>query len=611
MPLTSHQAQACVLNGGYIVKQKEPRTNWRILLRLIPFLRPHRLWLGAAIVTGIAGGLVWIQHPLLIQGLTDTAVSGQREGFLRFLYLTLAWVIARAILHYLYGHANARSSIYPVRDLRNRVTAHIQRLPLSTIETHHTGDLVSRLNNDVGKVAQAVNNVGENAWQPIQMAIAIAYMVMVSWKLLLAGCILIPVSTVLFNIVSKPMEKLSKQRMEALGRINSVIQDTIGGIGIVKAFNAGEIRAGRFEAVARDVEHKGMGINRQNSILLGMFLVLRYIPQLVIPLYGGYLAFNGEISAGSVVAANALIWQIFLPVERFLALLRQMRETIPAIERLLQVLDQPAERTGERAFEVQPEAASIEFDRISFGYDDEKVILDGLSFQVPQGETVALVGPSGSGKSTVFKLLCGFYEPQKGQIRVCGNDLAYCSPADARARVSFVAQDTYLFPATIAANIGYGRSGVARDEIVAAAKVANAHDFVVEQPEEYDTEAGERGIKLSGGERQRIALARAILKDAPILLLDEPTSALDAQSETLVQEALDRLMEGRSVLVVAHRLSTIRDADRVLVLDKGSIVERGTHEQLMQADTLYKRLYLRQASVGGTTERVTREATHG
>ncbi len=221
---------------------------------------------------------------------------------------------------------------------------------------------------------------------------------MVSWKLLLAGCILIPVSTVLFNRISKPMEKLSKQRMEALGRINAVIQDTIGGIGIVKAFNAKQIRADRFGAVAQDVEHKGMGINRQNSILIAVFLALRYIPQLVIPLYGGYLAFKGEISAGSVVAANVLVWQIFLPVERFLAFLRQMRETIPAVERLLQVLDQPAERAGECAFEVQTEAAAIEFEDVAFGYDDENRILDDLSFNVPQGETVALVGTSGSGK---------------------------------------------------------------------------------------------------------------------------------------------------------------------------------------------------------------------
>jgi ABC-type multidrug transport system fused ATPase/permease subunit len=330
----------------------------------------------------------------------------------------------------------------------------------------------------------------------------------------------------------------------------------------------------------------------------------------VIPLYGGYLAFKGEISVGSVVAANVLVWQIFLPVEQFLAFLRQMRETIPAIERLFEILDQPAERVGERAFEVQTEAAPIEFKDVAFGYDDENKILDDLSFQVPQGETVALVGTSGSGKSTVFKLLCGFYEPQEGRIRVCGNDLAHCSPADVRARVSFVAQDTYLFPTTIAENIGYGRPGATRDEIAAAAKVANAHDFIIEQPEGYDTQVGERGAKLSGGQRQRIALARAILKDAPILLLDEPTSALDTQSETLVQEALDRLMEGKSVLVVAHRLSTIRDADRVLVLDRGTIVESGAHEQLMQADTLYKRLYLRQASAERKTERVTGEAAH-
>jgi len=583
------------------VKQKESKTNWRIILCLLPFLKVHRSWLTAAIVTGIAGGLVRIQQPLLMKGLTDKAVSGQQDGVLRFLYLMLALLLAGFLLRYLYGHANVRSNIYPMRDLRNRITAHIQHLPLSYVETHHTGDLVSRLNNDVDKVARAINNIGENVWLPIQMTIAIVYMLIISWKLLLAGCLLIPITMVLFNKASKPMEKLSKQRLESLGKINAVIQDTIGGIGIVKAFNAQQMRVDRFGAVAQDVEHKGHDMNRQNSILFSMFLALRYIPQLVIPLYGGYLAFEGEISVGSVLAANALIWQIFLPVEQILAFLRQLRETIPAAERLFEILDQPAERVGECAFEVQTQAAAIEFKNVSFGYDDKTNILDDLSFQVPQGQTVALVGPSGSGKSTVLRLLCGFYEPQQGHIHVCGNDLACHSPADVRKKVSFVAQQTYLFPTTIAENIGYGTSDRGRpaeksDAIVSAAKTANAHSFIVKQPEAYDTVVGERGGKLSGGQRQRIALARAILKDAPILLLDEPTSALDTQSEMLVQEALDCLIEGRSVLVVAHRLSTIRDADRVLVLEKGTIVESGTHEQLMQADKLYKRLYLRQAS---------------
>jgi subfamily B ATP-binding cassette protein MsbA/ATP-binding cassette subfamily B protein AbcA/BmrA len=589
----------------------ESKTNWRILFRLIPFTKPHRSWLLAAIVTGIVGGLVWIQNPLLIQGLTDAAVVGERERFLRLVYLTVAWVVARLVLLTLYQHASARAQIYPIRDLRDRLTAHIQRLPLSTVETHHTGDLVSRLNNDVDKVSQALDNVGDNAWQPIQMVLSIVYMALISWKLLLAGCILIPISTVLFNRVSKPMETLSRQRMQALGRINEVLQDTIGGIGIVKAFGAKQLRVDRFEAVARDVEHKGMGINRQNSLLLSLYLALRYIPQLVIPLYGGYLAFQGQISVGSVVAANVLVWQIFLPVERFLDFLRQMRETIPSVERLFELLDAEPERDAGQAFEMQAGAAPIEFEGVSFGYEQENRILDALSFEVPQGQTVALVGPSGSGKSTVFKLLCGFYSAQEGRVRVYGNDLGRCSPEDARAHVSFVAQESYLFPTTIGENIAYGRPESSRAEIIAAAKMANAHDFVREQPEGYDTQVGQRGTRLSGGQRQRIALARALLKDAPILLLDEPTSALDTQSEALVQEALDRLMEGRSTLVVAHRLSTIREADQVLVLDGGSIVESGTHEELIKGDTIYKKLYLRQSEAERAREGGAEEVFHG
>jgi ABC-type multidrug transport system fused ATPase/permease subunit len=234
------------------------------------------------------------------------------------------------------------------------------------------------------------------------------------------------------------------------------------------------------------------------------------------------------------------------------------------------------------------------FEHVSFGYDGGQKILDGLDCAVKTGETVALVGPSGCGKSTLLRLLCGFYEPQSGSIRIYGNDLFHSDLSAARQYVSLVSQDTYLFPTTITENIAYGRLGASQGEIIAAARAANAHDFITAFKKQYDTPVGEWGAKLSGGERQRIALARAILKDAPILLLDEPTSALDTQSEAVVQEALDRLMQGRTVLIIAHRLSTIQGADRIFVLNEGKIQESGTHAGLMRAGGLYRQLYLKQ-----------------
>jgi ABC-type multidrug transport system fused ATPase/permease subunit len=277
-----------------------------------------------------------------------------------------------------------------------------------------------------------------------------------------------------------------------------------------------------------------------------------------------------------------------------LTMVRRTRETLPVVERVLDLLDRPAEPTGERALCERSGCPAIAFDGVSFAYNGEAPVLDGLSFQAAPGEVVALVGPSGCGKSTILRLLCGFYEAQEGTVRVFGHWLKGSNLARARHWISIVTQDTCLFPLSVAENIGWGRLGASRKEIVAAARRANVHGFVTRLPQAYETALDEEAVNLSGGEKQCIAIARAVLKDAPILLLDEPTAALDARSESMVQDALDRFAEGRTVLLIAHRLSTIRNVDRILVLDQGRICEEGTHDQLMGTDSLYRRLYTKQ-----------------
>ena len=323
--------------------------------------------------------------------------------------------------------------------------------------------------------------------------------------------------------------------------------------------------------------------------------MLRYLPQLIVPLFGGYLAYTGDISVGTLIASSYLIWMVFIPVETALGWIRQLREIAPAVERLFEILDHPIETGPQHNYQIKPGVPALSFQSVDFQYSEDNSVLHDFTFSLDQGKVAALVGSSGCGKSTVLKLLCGFYQPQNGEVQIFGNDIYQSDLKYARQLVSLVSQETYLFPTTIAENIAYGRFGAEQNEIIAAAKKANAHDFIMSQPDGYETQAGEWGKKLSGGERQRIGLARAILKDAPILLLDEPTSALDAQSEKTVQDALERFMVGRTVLVIAHRLSTIRNVDEILVLDQGHLIERGTHDQLMGSETLYKRLYLRQS----------------
>jgi ABC-type multidrug transport system fused ATPase/permease subunit len=575
----------------------------KIVFRLAPFIRPHGLWMSLNVLCSLCNVLLEMWGVYLMQDLTDKTVGGQVAEFQRALYAVPALIVAGMIVAYLKRYASARYTTYTIRDLRDHVAGHIQRLPVSYTDGHHTGDLVSRLNNDIGQIAGLLKDIPGYVYQPLVLVCAFVYLLLTSWKLLLVNCLLILVSAPLFVLIVKPMQAFSKKQMEAEAKANAGLQDAIGGIYVAKAFNLKNALARKHRATLIEMERQGLKINKQISISLAVYLAMRYVPLLVCPLYGGYLAFRGEISVGALLACNSLVWFIAAPVEALLGLVQQMFQTMPAVERVLQVLDQPTERADGHGLVIDPDAVPVAFENVSFGYSGEQNVLESLSFQLEKDKTTALVGASGSGKSTVFKLLCGFYEPHGGQIGLHGNSLLQSDLSTARAQMSLVSQDVYLFPTTIAENIAYGRGspsggrpGATREEVVAAAKAANAHEFIVALPKGYDTLVGERGVRLSGGERQRIALARAILKDAPILLLDEPTSALDTQSERLVEDALERFVVGRTVLVVAHRLSTIDQADEVLVLDEGRIVERGTHKALIERNGLYKKLYLRQMS---------------
>jgi subfamily B ATP-binding cassette protein MsbA/ATP-binding cassette subfamily B protein AbcA/BmrA len=302
---------------------------------------------------------------------------------------------------------------------------------------------------------------------------------------------------------------------------------------------------------------------------------------------------------------------VFMPIEKSLEWMRVVREATPAIDRIFELLDHKTETGSGKPVTISTETAAVTMRNVSFHYEaDEKWILKELSLQVQPGKAIGLVGPSGCGKSTVLKILCGFYEPQAGEVTLFGNTLYQSNIAEMRKKVALVSQNTYLFPTTIRENIAYGREGASFEDIINAAKAANAHEFITELPDGYETQVGEWGAKLSGGEKQRIAIARAILKDAAILLLDEPTSALDTQSEVLVQEALDRLMVGKAVIIVAHRLSTLATVDEILVLEEGKITEHGTHQELMAQDSLYRRLYQQQTLADELTSTIEQEVDH-
>ncbi len=563
--------------------------------RLLPYLKGHRIWLRLIWFIGLIAGIMEFINTYLLKTLTDSALAQQNDLFRRLVIIALVAMGVDIAQKYFSRIVSSRYQNYTIRDLRDRVTAHIQRLPLSFTETLHSGDLVSRLNNDIDKIAIIPQRIQELVTQPVIFMLGFSYMLILSWKLLLASCILIPLSAILHDKVVRPMQAHSQKEMEHLARANAVTQDAIRGIYIIKAFNLQKLLTKKYQQIANDVRLEGLSIDKRAGIQFAVFLMLRYLPQLIVPLFGGYLAYTGDISVGTLIASSYLIWMVFIPVETALGWMRQLREITPAVERLYEILDQPIETGPQHDYQIRPGVPALSFQAVDFQYTEDNSVLHDFTFTLEQGKVAALVGSSGCGKSTVLKLLCGFYRPQQGEVQIFGNDIYQSDLKHARQLVSLVSQETYLFPTTIAENIAYGHFGAEKNEIIAAAKKANAHDFIMTQPDGYETQAGEWGKKLSGGERQRIGLARAILKDAPILLLDEPTSALDAQSEKIVQDALERFMVGRTVLVVAHRLSTIRHVDEILVLDQGHLIERGTHDQLMGSETLYKRLYLRQS----------------
>jgi ABC-type multidrug transport system fused ATPase/permease subunit len=393
--------------------------------------------------------------------------------------------------------------------------------------------------------------------------------------------------------LNQPIARRAQEMQQAIGDTVSIAQDGLGGLMVTRAFNLAGVMDDRFRQANQKAMGKGLMLTRFQAAADGSGSVFGVLPFLITFGFGGYLAISGHLTFGNLTAFIVMLNFVANPLSSLPPIIAGIGEASGAAQRMVRILDQDTERMDGQKFPFDEKAAVVRFAHVDFSYGEEPVLQD-VSLSIQQGQTVAVVGPSGGGKSTLLRLLLGFYPLEENRLLLFEQDLNDWSLRSAREQMALVAQDTYLFPVSIAENIACGRPGASQAEIERAARMANIHDYIVSLPEGYRTLAGERGVRLSGGQRQRLALARAILKDAPILLLDEPTSALDTESEALVQEALERFMAGRTTIVIAHRLSTIRDADRVLVLEGGRIVEQGSHDELMSRAGRYKELYLRQ-----------------
>jgi ABC-type multidrug transport system fused ATPase/permease subunit len=518
---------------------------------------------------------------------------GQESALLIVCIFLVLTFLGENLFRYLslYFLAGVRNGI--VKDLRIRMMQKVLDLPLSYFSDTRKGDLMSRMTSDVQEIEWSIVGVVESiAREPIVIIGSLAFMIAVSPQLLLFVLVLMVFSGLIIGGIGQSLRRQSAEAQRSLGGIGAMIDETLGGLRILKGFNAEQWQNDRFERESSHYMRAMNQINRKKDLAspLSEFLGIGVVSILL--WFGSRQVFAGTLSAATFITFLYAFYNVIEPAKSLSGAFYSIRKGMGALERVQHLLDAPISiKEPENPIALDHFNTCIEFNNVRFRYDNtEQDTLRGISFKIPQGKIVALVGASGSGKSTIADLLPRFHDINSGEIRIDGKDIRQVNTHDLRALMGIVSQEAILFNDSVRSNIIFGAQNATEEEVISAAKAANAHDFIIAMPMGYDSNIGDRGSKLSGGQRQRLTIARALLKNPPILILDEATSALDSESEQLVQSALDRLLVNRTALVIAHRLSTIQHADEIIVMDDGNIVERGTHEMLMEGGGLYRRL---------------------
>lgn len=567
-----------------------------MLKRFLRYYKPHKKLFALDMGASLLVALIGIVYPVVTRRMLNDLIPNRNyQMIILFGLLLLAIYVIRMLLNYFIQYQGHMMGVRMQAQMRSDMFWHLEKLPFRFYDNHETGKIMSRMTNDLMDISELAHHGPENILiSTITVITSFIYLSSINWKLTLIIFACVPFLILIALLLRKKMRDAFMSSRRSIAVINAALESSISGIRVTKAFTNAEKEREKFEdgngqfIEARRKAYRAMGqFHSTTSFITDIFNV-------VVLIAGGLFLYNNQIVFGDYSAFVVSISMFITPVMTLINFMEQYQNGVTGFERFLEIMDAEPEYDTKGAVDAGRLEGHIEFRHVTYAYEGSKDVLHDVSLDIEKGKTYALVGPSGGGKTTICHLIPHFYDITEGQLLLDGRDIHELTLESVRRNIGIVQQDIYLFNASIRENILYGRLDATEEEVIEAARRANIHDYILSLPDGYDTQIGERGVRLSGGQKQRLSIARVFLKNPPILILDEATSALDNTTEILIQQALDELCKGRTTLVVAHRLSTIKNADEIAVIADGGILEQGTHEELMQKGGLYATLYQQQ-----------------